>query len=94
MPKRKVYSEEDLSNGLEYIKSGASIEEASRKLKVPSSTLRLRLRNTPRQTGPGPLMDPSDEKQLSDYVKFQASKGTPVTTTWLRETAARLARHR
>ena len=36
MPKRKVYSEEDLSNGLEYIKSGASIEEASRKFKVPS----------------------------------------------------------
>ena len=37
---------------------------------------------------------PADEKQLVDYIRYQASKGEPVTTTWLLETAARLMKHR
>ena len=94
MPKRKVYTEEDILNGLEYIRSGASIEDASRRYKVPSSTLRWRMRNSPKKSGPEPLLHPKDEKQLADYVKFQASKGTPITTAWLRDTATRLANHR
>ena len=94
MVKRKNYSQEDLNNAIEYIKSGSSIRDASRRYKVPNSTLRWRLSKVPRKPGPAPFLNPTDEKQLSDYVKYQASKGAPVTTTWLLETAARLMQYR
>ena len=95
MPKRKKKNtEENILNALDYIKSGSSIREASRRYKFPNSTLRWRTRNIPKKPGPAPLLNPDDEKQLVDYIRFQASKGSPVTTTWLLATAARLMKHR
>ena len=91
---RTKYSEGDVVNGIDYITSGASVREASRRSKLPNSMLRWRLRNTSRKTRTYPLMNPNDEKQIADYAQFQANKGTPVTLTWLKETGARLINHR
>ena len=94
MPKIKKYTENDIVNAIDYIESASSVREASRRYKIPNATLRWRMKNSPKKPGPVPILSAQDEQQLAVYIRYQASKGQPVTTSWLFGTATCLMKHR
>lgn len=93
--KRKLWTNEDLENAMNYSKAGASLRDAGRKYGIPRATLACRLKNKPlKKPGPDPKMSPEDEVQLVSYIEFMANMGSPVSTRWVKQTAARLIKHR
>lgn len=95
--KRKLYtySEESLKQALQLIRGGQiSIREASRKFRVPRTTLQDRLSgrcsDILKKTGPQPIMTTEGEKRIADWAIDIAKCGFPIKKEYLMETVTKI----
>ena len=91
MPKKKRWTDEEMINAIDLVKSGESIRKASKVYGVPRTTMRDRLiLGDPKKPGSKTLLTIHEEEQLVKYVKYMSRTGNPVTVNWICETAVRL----
>lgn len=89
---KKKYTKEDLINALEEISGGSSIYAASKKFKVPESTLKSRFNFKRRdQSGRKPLLEIEIETKLAHWIIESAAIGDPRTKEEVLTAAAELS---
>jgi len=81
MPKKSVYSEENLQKALKDINNGRSIKSAAIHYSIPRSTLHFRLSNkyVKSSKGPKPILSEAEENLLVDWILDCHKKGFPRT---------------
>ena len=87
------YTEYEVSQALESITNGQSIQKASIEWGVPRSTLQHRIQGTqPRATAASSRqkLSTTQEKHLVEWVQVQAALGLPPTHQQIREFAERI----
>lgn len=86
-------TESDLTAALESVRSGRSVNAASRLWGVPRSTLRHRISGFPskaKYAASSQRLSPLQEKHLTDWVLAQRALGFPPTHAQVREFASRV----
>lgn len=79
MQRRKKYTEENVQNALQAIRSGMSKKLASKTYKVPRSTLQFRTKFPGNKLRPGPstALSMSEELSLKNWLIDCSKKGFP-----------------
>ena len=92
---RKSAKSENIYDAMRLVSEGISIYKAAKLYNITRSTLWRRLKHT-NQNNPGHKqhLSENDEKILLKYASFVANMGSPVTVTWLRIMAGRMAAKR
>ena len=97
--KKKMYTEEDLSDCLHAIRRNnkISLDQAASMYNIPPSTVRDRLSGrTKPYTKPGPskLLTKTEEDSLANYARYMAEIGLGITTFILSSFALAILRER
>ena len=92
---KKRTKSENVYDAMRLVSEGISIYKAAKIYNITRSTLWRRLK-TKDMDKPGlkPHLSKNDEKILLKYASFVANMGSPVTVTWLRIMAGRIASKR
>ena len=92
---KNKWHEDDMIEAIALHENGLSKAEAARKCNIPPTSLATRLKNgEPKKRGRKSTLSKNDETDLKNYVTFMADSGTPVTPSFVRETAGRIANER
>ncbi|KAL7291555.1 hypothetical protein TKK_0014810 [Trichogramma kaykai] len=91
---RVSYTQENLEKAITAVKAGASVNEASRKYRIPRSTLYIKVYSTLDIHKPGstPLLSQEDEKKLIKWFDYMFTLERPVTKDHLINSVALLAK--
>ena len=90
--KNKDWSNEGLEEAVKLVRGGVSKSLAARRYNVPRSTLRDRIKRVvPARRRGKEFLSRDDETQLANYIKFMSDAGAPVTVSWIRSAAGRIA---